>query len=131
MRAKDYFHLAPHNWNCAQAIHKGFQEATALTDQEIELAYRPMGGGRAPEGMCGAIYAVRTLVGEDTPLADELTEAFMDKTGGLTCHELKGRDGRPCSWLVEEAEALLRQRLAQDFSVETSADFSTDYSADF
>lgn len=98
-----------------------------MTDQEIELAYRPMGGGRAPEGMCGAIYAVRTLVGEDTPLADELTEAFVAETGGLTCRELKGLHGRPCSWLVDQAEMLLRKRLAQDFLIEKSADFFADY----
>lgn len=107
MQAKDYFHLAPHNWNCAQAIHKRYQELTGMSDEEIELSFRPMGGGRAPEGMCGAIYAVRTLVGEEIPLAEELTASFVERTGGLTCRELKGRCGQPCSWLVEQAEQVL------------------------
>lgn len=109
MKAKEYFHLAPHNWNCAQAIHKSVQPWTGLSDEEIELAYRPMGGGRAPEGMCGAIYAVRTILGEDTEEAKRLTDAFVERTGGLTCRELKGKNGRPCSWLVEQAEELLTQ----------------------
>ncbi len=115
-QAKDFFHLAPFNWNCAQAIHKSFQPHTRLSDEEIELQFRPMGGGRAPGGMCGAIYAVRSLVGEDTPLADELTQSFVARTGGLTCRELKGREGRPCAWLVNEAEQLLREKFSQELS---------------
>lgn len=111
--AKDYFHLAPYNWNCAQAIHKSFQKQTQLSDEEIERLFRPMGGGRAPQGMCGAIYAVRNLVGEDSPLAEQLTEAFVLRTGGLTCRELKGREHRPCSWLVNEAEEILRAAQSQ------------------
>lgn len=108
MKAEEYFHLAPHNWNCAQALHKAWQAHTGLSDAEIELRYRPMGGGRAPEGMCGAIYAVRTLVGEDSPLAEELTRSFAERMGGLTCRELKGKYGRPCSALVATAAELLQ-----------------------
>lgn len=113
MKAKDYFHLAPQNWNCAQAIQKSVQPITGLNDEDIELQYRPMGGGRAPAGMCGAIYSVRRLVGEDSSLADELTARFVERTEGLTCHELKGKYGRPCSWLVEQAEEILLE-LAQE-----------------
>lgn len=109
MTAQDYFHLAPHNWNCAQAIQKSFQDLTMLSDEEIELQFRPLGGGRAPSGMCGAIYSVRKLVGEDSVLAEELTQTFIERTGGLTCRELKGREGRPCAWLVNEAEQILRE----------------------
>lgn len=107
MKAKDYFHLAPANWNCAQALQKSRQTKTGLSDEEIELQYRPMGGGRAPYGMCGALYALRQLVGDDSPVADELTARFEVRTGGLTCRELKGKHGRPCSWLVEQAEEIL------------------------
>lgn len=111
MKAKELFHLPPYNWNCAQAIHKAFATYTGLSDEEIELSYRPMGGGRAPEGMCGAIYAVRTIVGEGSETARQLTETFAERMGGLSCRELKGKHGRPCSLLVEEAETLLAQHL--------------------
>lgn len=110
MKAKDYFHLAPYNWNCAQAIHKSMQTYTGLSDEAIELSYRAMGGGRAPRGLCGAIYAVRSIVGEDTPLAEELTLEFAHRVGGLTCQEIKGKEGHPCSWLVEQAENLILER---------------------
>lgn len=107
MQAEDYFHLAPYNWNCAQAVHKAWQQHTGLDDKQIELLYRPMGGGRAPSGICGAIYAVQTIVGEGSPEAEALTRAFTERMGGLTCQELKGKHGRPCSTLVAEASKLL------------------------
>lgn len=106
-RAADYFHLMPYNWNCAQSIHKAAQSRTGLTDEEIELRYRSKGGGRAEGGLCGAIYAVRSIVGEGTDAAERLTERFRELTGGLTCSELKGKHGRPCSYLVEVAQGLL------------------------
>ncbi len=109
MKAKTYFHLAPHNWNCAQAIHKSQQAHTGLSDEEIELHFRPMGGGRAPEGVCGALYAIQTLVDEDRQQA--LSEEFRHRTGGTTCRELKGRCGRSCLELVGIAEEILEQEL--------------------
>lgn len=111
MKAKDYFHLKPENWNCAQAIHKSLQATSGLSDEDIEQAYRSMGGGRAPGGMCGAIYAACTLAGDDEALKERLTANFLERTGALTCRELKGTLKRPCSWLVEQAEELLLEEL--------------------
>lgn len=53
MKAKDYFHLAPQNWNCAQAIQKSVQPITGLNDEDIELQYRPMGGGVLQQACVG------------------------------------------------------------------------------
>ncbi len=114
LKAADYFHLMPYNWNCAQSIHKSMQVHTGLTDEQIELSYRSKGGGRAEGGLCGAIYAVRTLVGEDTPEAERLTEQFAQEARGLTCAQLKGRCGRTCAELVELAENILNDRDNRD-----------------
>lgn len=104
MRAKEYFHLAPHNWNCTQAIHKSQQEYTQLSDEDIELYYRPMGGGKAPQGMCGALYAIHTLAGDDKTLVERLTSLFAERAGGISCRELKGKCGLSCLELVDIAE---------------------------
>lgn len=105
-RAGEYFHLAPYNWNCAQSLHKSQQALTGLTDEEIEAQYRSKGGGRAEGGLCGAIYAMRSLASSDEE-ADRLTEAFGSTVGGLTCAQLRDRCGRSCRELVELAESLL------------------------
>lgn len=97
----------PYNWNCAQSIHKAVQEYTGISDQEIELRYRSKGGGRAEGGLCGAIYAVRDLLGEDTAEASRAVERFAFRAGGLTCAQLKGKCGRSCQELVALAEEIL------------------------
>lgn len=111
--ASDYFHLMPYNWNCAQSIQKSAQSLTGLTDEHIELRYRSKGGGRAEGGLCGAIYAVRDVVGQDTGTADALTEVFAQRVGGTTCAALKGKCGRSCAELVEVAEEILKEHIEQ------------------
>lgn len=97
----------PYNWNCAQSIHKVAQQYTGVSDEEIELYYRSKGGGRAEGGLCGAIYAVRDLLGGDTQEADRAIERFASRAGGLTCAQLKGKCGRSCQELVALAEEIL------------------------
>lgn len=109
MRAEEYFHLAPYNWNCAQSIHKAYQATTGLTDELIELQYRGKGGGRAEGGVCGAIYAVQTLVDLGSQEAERLTDVFAQRAGGLTCRDLKGQCGRSCKELVALAQEVLEE----------------------
>lgn len=110
-KAAGYFHQTPHNWNCAQSIHKAAQGRTGLSDEQIELSYRPKGGGRAEGGLCGAIYAVRSIIGEGSQAAEDATEEFRQTTSGLTCAELKGRCGRSCQELVAVAEQILQRHI--------------------
>lgn len=112
-RAQEYFHLMPQNWNCAQSILKAHQSLGNLTDQEIELQYRPKGGGRAEGGLCGAIYAVRDVLRQSGRDADGAVEAFGAELGGTTCAELRGRCGRTCGQIVDTADRLLRQYLSE------------------
>lgn len=108
-RAKDYFHLMPNNWNCAQAIHKAEQDHTGFTDEYIEEHYRSKGGGRAEGGLCGAIYAVRSIVGDNTDSAHKATEQFGIRAGGLTCAQLRDKCGRSCAELVDLAQDVLNE----------------------
>lgn len=110
-RATGYFHLKPYNWNCAQSIHKAVQAHTGLSDEQIELSYRSKGGGRAEGGLCGAIYAVRNIIGEGSQAAERATEEFRQITSGTTCSELKGRCGRSCLELVAVAEQILDKHI--------------------
>lgn len=67
--AISFFHSAPNNYNCAQAIIKRFQDnsITYISDEKIEQDFRSKGGGRAEGGICGAIiqpmyYLAKTKV---------------------------------------------------------------------
>ena len=47
--------------NCAQAVAVTFQVLSGLTPEDIEN-HRHSGGGRAPGGLCGALYAALELL---------------------------------------------------------------------
>lgn len=100
------FHRAkPENWNCAQAILKGFQQEFGVSDSEVE-ACRAYGGGRAEGGLCGALYMAERLLGEDSK--KELEEAFARELGSVTCRELK-RDKVDCLSCVRLADELVER----------------------
>ncbi|SUB77297.1 Uncharacterised protein [Porphyromonas macacae] len=107
----DFFHAKPENWNCAQAVQKGFQQITGLTDEEIELQYRPKGGGRAEEGLCGALYAAEQIAKEKG--LPSIKQEFIAKAGGCTCKCLKQELQFPCADSVNLAEELLTARLVE------------------
>ncbi len=89
-QASDYFH-GEENYNCAQAVL-----ACAGASPELIEANKVNGGGRAPEGLCGALHAVRLLLNDEQKFR-ELCEEFARKTNGaLTCRQLKGEARLPC-----------------------------------
>lgn len=110
-KSTDFFHVKPQNWNCAQSIQKGFQHITKMSDEEIELAYRPMGGGRAEGGLCGALYSAENILKERG--LPSIKDEFTRRAGGATCRELKGKNKFPCTSAVDLAEELLAERLKE------------------
>ncbi len=96
------FYTAPgHPYNCAQAV------ALGNGHEELAEELSRCGGGRAPEGLCGALHAALLLAPPETRQA--LKEAFLKEVGALTCREIKGGTGTPCLQCVETAAALLEK----------------------
>ncbi|MDY3914170.1 MAG: C-GCAxxG-C-C family (seleno)protein [Phocaeicola sp.] len=114
-RATDYFHNEENHWNCAQAVEKQFQAHTGLTDEEIESQFRCKGGGRAEEGVCGALYAAQCILRENKGEEQTalLTENFSQCLGGTTCQALKGELSIPCISSVDTAATLLEKYLEE------------------
>ena len=55
------FH-AEHRGNCAMSVAYAFSRSSGKTEKEaLETAemFRNFGGGRAPNGTCGALYAAK------------------------------------------------------------------------
>ena len=91
--------------NCAQSVLKAFQKEADLPDSAIENA-RNLGGGRAPEGLCGALYGAELLTGEDDIKAG-LEGAFNDIAGSTKCREIRGSNRLSCRGCVALAAQLL------------------------
>ncbi|MCX6914223.1 MAG: hypothetical protein NT167_14415, partial [Verrucomicrobia bacterium] len=73
---------------------------TAITIADL----KPVGAGRAPEGLCGAVYAACLLA---PSRAEELKAAFAARLGSLHCKEIRAAKKHPCAECVAQGAELL------------------------
>ena len=98
-KAYEFFTQAGHPFNCAQALMMG----AGHPERKDEMA--ACGGGRAPGGMCGALYAALQLTPAERHEA--LIAAFKARVGATTCREIKGAATPvPCAQCVAIADEL-------------------------
>jgi hypothetical protein len=101
--ALNVFRQPPDRLNCAQSVLFAWREVvgdTAITVPEL----KPVGARRAPEGLCGAIYAACLLAPDRI---EELKAAFAARVGSLYCKEIRAAGKHPCADCVAEAAELL------------------------
>ena len=100
-KAVEIFRRTPKTHNCAQAV------AEWAGRQELVSELAPMGGGRAPDNMCGALYAALAI----TP-AERHADIRREFTAGASserCREIKC-NGVSCDACVALAAALLNNK---------------------
>jgi hypothetical protein len=93
--------------NCAQSVLRGFQEKKGIQDDVIHAA-KSLGGGRAPEGRCGALHAALEVT-VCPATKDRLTSAFLEKAGSEKCREIRKLGKLTC----EECVTLAAEELAK------------------
>jgi len=97
------FRQPPERLNCAQAVLYAWREVTG--DTTLALAdFKPFGGGRAPNGRCGALHAA-CQVAPDRAAA--LQQAFAARLGSIYCQEMRAANTHPCEICVGTATELL------------------------
>ncbi len=75
--------------NCAQAVLTPFRDKFGLDEAAVQLL-KPFGGGNAPEGLCGAFYAVKYLSGDNQVIKmDEFEKTFKEQAGSVKCKEIR------------------------------------------
>lgn len=101
------FH-AEHRGNCAMSVAYAFAKAKGLSEEEAiakAQEFQGFGGGRAPEGLCGALYAAQTL-NPDKKL--EIEKVFKEGAKNCThCKEIRPNAIIPCNSCVELAGCAL------------------------
>ena len=98
--------------NCAQSVARAAKEEYGISETEIE-SLKAFSGGRAPEGMCGAIYAAQWLIGrKSVKAAQQAVKAFGAAIGETRCKEIRTAKKRSCMDCVAEA-ALLAEKYIQ------------------
>lgn len=87
--------------NCAQAIFQAFND----NNQHAISDYAAFGGGNAPDGLCGAVYAAATISDNKPAVMEQLTKSL----GWTTCQELKQNRVSCLKCIEHSAEVLLKK----------------------
>jgi len=104
IKSEEYFHRQPDNFNCAQSILKGFQREFRISDETVEK-FRAFGGGRAEDGLCGALYAANYLM--EKIGKKSVNESFIRKVNHEKCKEIKAHKYCSCEECVRIADGLI------------------------
>lgn len=100
-------HYTSRRGNCAQAVALAWKDKKQPESEHHSL-FSGCGYGRAPEGVCGAVYAASELAGEH--LKETLKEKFSQQAGGHTaCREIRRNRIMPCTECVATAAGLLEE----------------------
>ena len=99
---------ADNRGNCAMAVAYGYARATGKSEEEAVKAaemFRAFGGGKAPDGLCGALYVAKMMQPDH---AESIEDVFKRGAQGFTkCKEIRTNKIIPCNRCVElEGEAL-------------------------
>ncbi len=96
--------------NCAQSILRGFQDKCQVSNEQIAEA-KKNGGGRAENGICGALHSAAHLAKNDE-IRQSLHERFIVHAGSDKCREIRGEGKLSCSGCVELAAKILDEKMA-------------------
>lgn len=102
-RALNVFRRPPERLNCAQAVLDAY---TKFHGKEVMPVgdLKCFGGGRAPGGLCGALYAACVIAPQN---AEALMNRFAQELGSTRCKELRANKEHRCESSVAAGAQLL------------------------
>jgi hypothetical protein len=108
-KAKEYYtdRGGPKKLNCAQAEIAAFREKFDLDDNAVHL-FASFGGGKAPEGECGALCAAKFILSKNHQgKIAERQKIFTSKAGSVRCKEIRHLKKLSCVGCVETIAGFL------------------------
>ena len=103
-KAKDYYigKDRKKRLNCAQAIIGAYMDKFSLGEDTIN-SFGSYGGGKGPEGECGALCAAKFILKEKHQNRIRECEALLSSHAGSTkCKEIRQLRKLPCIGCVEK-----------------------------
>ncbi len=89
-KAVQVFRKPPHRLNCAQAVAHAWAADESSANAAI-AEHADHGGGNAPDGECGALYAACQVAARRGGDPENLRRRFAAVHGHTACHELRAR----------------------------------------
>ncbi len=99
--AVDNYTAPGHPYNCAQAV------VTGMDRDDLVAEMKMCGGGRAPEGFCGALHGALAIT--NPAHRDAIIQEFQAAAGAITCREIKGTAKTSCADCVRIAAELVEK----------------------
>ena len=100
-KAVSLFSAVPKEYNCAQSV------AMAFDRDDLVTPLKACGGGRAEDGLCGALHAALLLLPENKEKT--VKEQFHYKAGDTLCRTLRREGKTPCVECVRIAATLVAE----------------------
>ncbi len=97
-----YFH-GKENYNCAQSVLCIVKEKNSLNKIDIDTA-SAWGGGRSPDGLCGALYALLSQTPKEQH--EKIISEFKSKVGSIKCREIRKANTTSCKECVKIASKI-------------------------
>ena len=102
-KALQSFRKPPLRLNCAQAVAHGFDR------EDLVAKMVSCGRGRAPGGLCGALFCAMQLAGEER--AEAVAAEFEKTVGGRHCRFFESEHRAGCEESVAVAVEILEKTL--------------------
>ena len=95
------FYRGKAGYNCAQAVLKAYAPMVGAGKACLDK-FSQFGGGRAPAGECGALFAAKAILQD--PAAKQAVETeFIEIAGTAGCHEIRKSQRVSCELCVQTA----------------------------
>ena len=98
-KAAEFYSRVPKTHNCVQSV------AAAAGREDLVGALKSNGGGRTPEGRCGALHAALLIAPAEKH--ETIRKSFLERAGSEFCRELRAAGQTPCVKCVEIGGELL------------------------
>jgi len=107
-KAADYFH-GEQGYNCAQAVLKALHDVYPDIDDDDIAELKAYGGGRAPHGICGALFAAQTYFADKPEITAAVKKEFLHIVGAMKCREIRHANKVSCRNCVAAAVAAVEK----------------------
>ncbi len=110
LKATELYHHPELKFNCAQAI--AYKWATSEHESESKaLEFQKYGGGKAPEGACGALYAGLERLTGNSSAQESLKSRFNHSATSLACRDIRKINQLSCKGCVELVDNFLAETI--------------------
>ncbi|MCU4175775.1 hypothetical protein [Carboxylicivirga sp. N1Y90] len=99
-KASSIYRHPDYRLNCAQVLVYKWCEQNRISDLKVS-DLMGLGSGRAPEGMCGALYAAQRIFSEDQTTQNVLKEKFANEFGSFGCDAIRSNKDIDCQTCID------------------------------